>query len=64
MIRKIVEVGTVRPDMERKSGLGIVPLSEAVMRSIVAVAEHAEDPFRLICIEILAEIRACIGAFL
>ena len=50
--------------MERKSGLGIVPLSEAVMRSIVAVAEHAEDPFRLICIEILAEIRACIGAFL
>lgn len=56
LIRTIVEVGTTRRDSETKSGPGIVPLSEAVMRSVVAVAEHPEDPFRLICIQTLAEI--------
>ncbi|KIM43166.1 hypothetical protein M413DRAFT_443978 [Hebeloma cylindrosporum] len=56
LIRIIVEVGTVRRDPEMKSGPGSVPISEAVMRSIIAVAEHPEDPFRLICIQTLAEI--------
>ncbi|KAH9480426.1 Target of rapamycin complex 2 subunit ste20 [Psilocybe cubensis] len=56
LIRAIVEVGTTRRDSETKSGPGIVPLSETVVRSVVAVAEHPEDPFRLICIQTLAEI--------
>jgi len=56
LIRIIVEVGTVRRDPEMKSGPGLVPISETVMRSIIAVAEHPEDPFRLICIQTLAEI--------
>lgn len=37
---------------------GSVQLSEVVVRSIIAVAEHVEDPFRLVCIETLTEIRA------
>ncbi|KAJ7044185.1 Rapamycin-insensitive companion of mTOR, N-term-domain-containing protein [Mycena alexandri] len=53
LIRTIVEVGTVRNESR---GRGTVPLSGAVMRAFVAVAEHAEDPFRLICIQTLAEI--------
>ncbi|KAF7288523.1 hypothetical protein HMN09_01381300 [Mycena chlorophos] len=56
LIRTIVEVGTVRDDAH-STGPGLVPLSAAVMRALVAVAEHAEDPFRLICIQTLAEIR-------
>jgi Rapamycin-insensitive companion of mTOR, N-term len=32
-------------------------LSESVLRAVVAVAEHAEDPFKGICIQTLAEIR-------
>ncbi|KAF7298974.1 hypothetical protein MIND_00845600 [Mycena indigotica] len=55
LIRTIVEVGTVR-DESQSAGPGLVPLSAAVMRALVAVAEHAEDPFRLICIQTLAEI--------
>ncbi|KAJ7459908.1 Rapamycin-insensitive companion of mTOR, N-term-domain-containing protein [Mycena latifolia] len=43
LIRTIVEVGHM-------------PLSSAVMRAFVAVAENAEDPFRPICIQTLAEI--------
>ncbi|KAF8195553.1 Rapamycin-insensitive companion of mTOR, N-term-domain-containing protein [Pholiota molesta] len=56
LIRTIVEVGTVRRDAETNGGPGVVPISETVMRAIVAVAEHPEDPFRLICIQTLAEI--------
>ncbi|KAJ7675763.1 Rapamycin-insensitive companion of mTOR, N-term-domain-containing protein [Mycena polygramma] len=56
LIRTIVEVGTVRNESRGVGGCGTVPLSGAVMRAFVAVAEHAEDPFRLICIETLAEI--------
>ncbi|KAF7365155.1 hypothetical protein MVEN_00387000 [Mycena venus] len=56
LIRTIVEVGTVRNEFRGAGGCGTVPLSGAVMRAFVAVAEHAEDPFRLICIQTLAEI--------
>ncbi|KAF8139513.1 Rapamycin-insensitive companion of mTOR, N-term-domain-containing protein [Mycena galopus ATCC 62051] len=56
LIRTIVEVGTVRNESRGAGGCGTVPLSGAVMRAFVAVAEHAEDPFRLICIQTLAEI--------
>ncbi|KAG6897651.1 hypothetical protein C0992_012630 [Termitomyces sp. T32_za158] len=35
---------------------GVVPISEPIMRAIIAVAEQPEDPFRLICIETLTEI--------
>ncbi|KAJ7175920.1 Rapamycin-insensitive companion of mTOR, N-term-domain-containing protein [Mycena filopes] len=56
LIRTIVEIGTVRNESRGAGGSGTVPLSGAVMRAFVAVAEHAEDPFRLICIQTLAEI--------
>ncbi|KAF8158105.1 Rapamycin-insensitive companion of mTOR, N-term-domain-containing protein [Crassisporium funariophilum] len=56
LIRTIVEVGTERGDSGTRSGAGVIPLSEPVMRALIAVAEHAEDPFRLICIQTLAEI--------
>jgi rapamycin-insensitive companion of mTOR len=56
LIRTIVELSTVRPDSPESSGS--VQLSEAVVRSVIAVAEHAEDPFRLVCIQTLTEIRA------
>jgi rapamycin-insensitive companion of mTOR len=54
LIRAIVEVGAQRTDLQ---GSGKVPLSEAVMRAFVAVAEQTEDPFRNLCIQTLAEIR-------
>ncbi|TFK40828.1 Rapamycin-insensitive companion of mTOR, N-term-domain-containing protein [Crucibulum laeve] len=54
LIRTIVEVGTVRSDSPNTGG--VVPLSEIVMRAVIAVAEHAEDPFRLICVQTLTEI--------
>lgn len=37
-------------------GAGKVPLSHAVMRAVIAVAESPEDPFKAICMETLAEI--------
>jgi rapamycin-insensitive companion of mTOR len=62
LIRTIVEVGAVRADPGSGEVSGSVPLSETVMRAFIAVAEHAEDPFRPICIQTLAEI--CMPAFL
>ncbi|KAF9475644.1 hypothetical protein BDN70DRAFT_883456 [Pholiota conissans] len=56
LIRTVVEVGTQRRDADTQGGPGVVPISETVMRAIVAVAEHPEDPFRLVCIQTLAEI--------
>jgi rapamycin-insensitive companion of mTOR len=57
LIRTIVEIGAERRESPLAAGAGIVPLSESVMRAVVAVAEHAEDPFRPICVQTLAEIR-------
>ncbi|KAL4262714.1 RICTOR family protein [Pleurotus pulmonarius] len=54
LIRSIVEVGSIRRDSVGRRGS--VPLSESVMRAVVAVAEYAEDPFRSICVQTLAEI--------
>ncbi|KAG9227446.1 hypothetical protein PTI98_010973 [Pleurotus ostreatus] len=54
LIRSIVEVGSIRRDSAGRRGS--VPLSEAVMRAVVAVAEYAEDPFRSVCVQTLAEI--------
>lgn len=58
LIRTVIEIGTVRRDPSTSGGTATVPLSEPVMRAIIAVAEQAEDPFRPICIQTLAEIRA------
>jgi large subunit ribosomal protein L17e len=56
LIRAIVEIGSERAESPGVPGAGAVPLSEPIMRAIIAVAEHAEDPFRPICIQTLAEI--------
>lgn len=56
LVRTIVEVGTTRRDSSVSSGAATVPISDVVLRSIIAVAEHLDDPFRAVCIETLAEI--------
>ncbi|KAG5353197.1 hypothetical protein C0989_009378 [Termitomyces sp. Mn162] len=57
LIRTMVEIGTVKGEkMTSGGGTGVVPISEPIMRAIIAVAEQPEDPFRPICIETLAEI--------
>lgn len=58
LIRTIIELSTTNRDGSIATNrIGTVHLSEAVMRAVVAVAEHPEDPFRPICIETLTEIR-------
>ena len=56
LIRAIVELGSERHSTHSSAGLGRVPLSEAVMRALVAVAEHPEDVLRHVCYETLLEI--------
>ncbi|KAF5382569.1 hypothetical protein D9615_002880 [Tricholomella constricta] len=56
LIRTMVEIGTARRDSPSSGGPGVVPLSEPIMRALISVAEQPEDPFRLICVETLAEI--------
>ncbi|KAF7965609.1 hypothetical protein HWV62_33461 [Athelia sp. TMB] len=55
LIRAVVTVSR-----ERKSIIGTgpvtVPISDCVMRALVAVADYPEDPFRSVCIQTLAEI--------
>lgn len=59
LIRTVVDFGAVRStSTENNPGPGAVQLSETVLRAVIAVAEHAEDPFRLVCIQTLTEIRA------
>ncbi|THH08497.1 hypothetical protein EW145_g2671 [Phellinidium pouzarii] len=56
LVRAIIEVGAERRVPHMSAGLGCVPLSEPVMRALIAVADHAEDPFCQICCETLVEI--------
>ena len=56
LIRAIVEIGSERR-ANSTAGLGHVPLSEPIMRALISVAEHSEDPLRHICCETLVEIR-------
>ncbi|KAG8904203.1 hypothetical protein FRB99_002106 [Tulasnella sp. 403] len=56
LIRVYVEMGRSRRSPAVGAGSGRVPLSEAVMRALTAVAEHPEDQFRHIALETLAEI--------
>lgn len=58
LIRAIVEIGSERrrPGAANACASGAVPLSSAVMRSVIAVAESTDDPFRAICLQTLTEI--------
>ncbi|CCO31383.1 Protein ste16 [Rhizoctonia solani AG-1 IB] len=62
LIRKIVEVGSRHPNKAdaaskgKAVGTGCVPVSEAVIRALIAVADHPEDPFRFLCLLTLSEI--------
>ncbi|KXN88287.1 Protein ste16 [Leucoagaricus sp. SymC.cos] len=56
LVRTIIEIGTTHRDSSVSSGAAKVPISDVVLRSVIAVAEHLDDPFRPICIETLAEI--------
>lgn len=56
LIRAIVEIGSARRGPGAAVGCGTVPLSDAVMRAFMAVAEHPDEPFRLVCLQTLTEI--------
>ncbi|KAG8949781.1 hypothetical protein FRC04_008321 [Tulasnella sp. 424] len=56
LIRSYIDVGSSRRSPTVGAGSGHVPLSEGVMRALIAVAEHPEDQFRHIALETLAEI--------
>lgn len=58
LIRAIVEIGSERrrPGAANACASGAVPLSSAVMRAVIAVAESTDDPFRPICLQTLTEI--------
>jgi rapamycin-insensitive companion of mTOR len=58
LIRAVVEIGSENGGQPTAVGFGSVPLSETVMRGIVAIAEQPEDPFKTICIQTLIEIRS------
>jgi len=55
LIRTIVDIVSEPGDRRSINGTGMIPLSEPIMRAFLAVAEHAEDPFRPICVQTLAE---------
>lgn len=59
LIRAIVDIASEKRDGRGNIGPVPIPLSEPIMRAFVAVAEHAEDPFRSICVETLAEMSGC-----
>ncbi|KAI9064633.1 hypothetical protein FKP32DRAFT_1648919 [Trametes sanguinea] len=56
LIRAIVDIGSERHSAPSGVGTGCVPLSDAVMRALIAVADYPEDPFKPICIQTLTEI--------
>jgi rapamycin-insensitive companion of mTOR len=58
LIRSIIEIGSDVAATNRAASSGAIPLSEPVMRAIIAIAEHPEDPFKNICIQTLIEIRS------
>ncbi|KAF9221011.1 hypothetical protein BS17DRAFT_786363, partial [Gyrodon lividus] len=55
LIRTVVDIVSEKRDRRGTTGATSIPLSEPIMRAFVAVAEHAEDPFRQICVQTLAE---------
>ncbi|KAI0643109.1 Rapamycin-insensitive companion of mTOR, N-term-domain-containing protein [Trametes meyenii] len=56
LIRAVVDIGSERHSPHSAIGSGTVPLSDAVMRAVIAVAEYPEDPFKPICVQTLIEI--------
>ncbi|KAH9912683.1 Rapamycin-insensitive companion of mTOR, middle domain-containing protein [Epithele typhae] len=56
LIRAVVEIGSERYAPHTAVGSGTVPLSDAVMRAMIAVAESPDDPFKSICLQTLTEI--------
>lgn len=56
LVRAVVEIGSERHSPNSAVGTGTVPLSDAVMRAVIAVAEYPEDPFKSICLQTLTEI--------
>jgi hypothetical protein len=44
--------------MDKQEGRDeLYPLSDSVVRALIAVAEYPEDPFRLGCLMLLADLR-------
>ncbi|KAF8517336.1 Rapamycin-insensitive companion of mTOR, N-term-domain-containing protein [Gautieria morchelliformis] len=56
LIRSLVDIGNSILERRTGAGCGSVPVSESVMRAVVAIAEQVEDPFRGICLVTLTEI--------
>ncbi|KAF9781640.1 Rapamycin-insensitive companion of mTOR, N-term-domain-containing protein [Thelephora terrestris] len=56
LIRAIVQIGAEHRTPYHAAVASRVPICEPVIRAFIAVAEHADEPFRQICILTLAEI--------
>ena len=59
LVRAFTDVGSERRPPNVPAGCATVPLREPVVRAVVAIAEHEEDPFRSMALELLTEIREC-----
>jgi rapamycin-insensitive companion of mTOR len=60
LVRSLLSLSTViSPASSSSSGRGRIPLSDAIVRTLVSVAENADDAFKGICLETLAEIGEC-----
>jgi len=57
LIRSLINSGSTNPERQSGTDRGRVPLSEPIMRAMIAVAEQPEEPFRGICLVTLTEIR-------
>lgn len=57
LIRTMANVSNSISERHTGAGCGSVPISEAVIRAVIAIAEQMEDPFKGICLVTLAEIR-------
>lgn len=55
LIRAVVDIASEKRDRRGNTESVSIPLSEPIIRALVAVAEHAEDSLRSICVETLAE---------
>lgn len=57
LIRAMANVSNSISERRSGAGCGSIPISEAVIRAVIAIADQSEDPFKGVCLVTLAEIR-------
>ncbi|GJJ15545.1 hypothetical protein Clacol_009823 [Clathrus columnatus] len=56
LVRAMINISNSIFERHAGAGCGSIPISEAIIRAVLAIAEHPEEPFRGICLVTLAEI--------